>query len=92
MTEAFLSFNLNENYNQIRKIQESILPSWEQDSAKQVPAREFECCEMRLVYMLRCEINTFKTMHLSEKQIVSRLRTPGRGFLFTSRQFSLFLL
>jgi hypothetical protein len=39
MPEAFLSFNLKENYNQIRKIQESILPSCEQDSAKQVPAR-----------------------------------------------------
>ncbi len=92
MPEAFLSFSLKENYNQIRKIQESILPSWEQDSAKQVPAREFECCEMRLVYLFRWEINIFKTMHLSKKQIVSRIRTAGRGFLFTPRQFSLFLL
>ena len=38
MPEAVLSFSQNENYNQVRKIQENILQSYEQDFAKHAPA------------------------------------------------------
>jgi predicted AAA+ superfamily ATPase len=38
LPEAVLSFSQNENYNQVRKIQENILQSYEQDFAKHAPA------------------------------------------------------
>ena len=38
MPEAALSFSQNENYNQVRQIQEGILQSYEQDFAKHAPA------------------------------------------------------
>ena len=37
MPEAVLAFSKNENYKQVRKIQESILQSYEQDFAKHAP-------------------------------------------------------
>lgn len=38
MPEAVFSFSQNENYNQVRQIQEGILQSYEQDFAKHAPA------------------------------------------------------